>query len=98
MVFCFSLWRTGSLWWAIGFHTAWDWAQSFLYGVADSGIMVRQHLLATHPLGKPLLSGGATGPEGSIFILPIVLIIVLIIIVTVPQTANQNTPEYSAQL
>src|ERR1019366_3201038 len=30
MVFCFSLWRTGSLWWAIGFHTAWDWSQSFL--------------------------------------------------------------------
>ena len=26
MVFCLSLWRTGSLWWAIGFHTAWDWA------------------------------------------------------------------------
>jgi membrane protease YdiL (CAAX protease family) len=24
MVFCFSLWRTGSLWWAIGFHTSWD--------------------------------------------------------------------------
>jgi membrane protease YdiL (CAAX protease family) len=98
MVFCFSLWRTGSLWWAIGFHTAWDWAQSFLYGVADSGIMVRQHLLATHPLGRPLLSGGDTGPEGSIFILPIVLIIVLIIIMTVPHTANRDTPEYSAQV
>src|SRR5208282_5299386 len=30
MVFCLSLWRTGSLWWAIGFHAAWDWSQSFL--------------------------------------------------------------------
>ena len=27
MVFCLSLWRTGSLWWAIGFHAAWDWAK-----------------------------------------------------------------------
>lgn len=63
-VFCFSLWRTGSLWWAIGFHTSWDWAQSFLYGVADSGMMAKHHLLATHPVGKPILSGGATGPEG----------------------------------
>jgi uncharacterized protein len=26
LVFSFSLWRSGSLWWAIGFHTAWDWA------------------------------------------------------------------------
>jgi uncharacterized protein len=71
LVFCLSLWRTGSLWWAIGFHAAWDWAESFLYGVADSGITVRFHLFATHPTGSPLLSGGATGPEGSIFVIPV---------------------------
>jgi hypothetical protein len=40
-----------------------DWAQSFLYGVADSGTMVQHHLLATYPLGKPILSGGATAPK-----------------------------------
>jgi uncharacterized protein len=86
MVFCFSLWRTGSLWWAIGFHTAWDWAQSFLYGVADSGVMVKHHLLATHPVGKPILSGGTTGPEGSIFIVAIIGLISLIILFTLPRT------------
>ncbi len=86
MVFCLSLWRTGSLWWAIGFHTSWDWAQSFLYGVADSGTMVQHHLLATHPVGKPILSGGATGPEGSIFIIAIVAVISAIILITLPRT------------
>ncbi len=85
MVFCLSLWRTGSLWWAVGFHTAWDWAQSFLYGVADSGTMVKFHLLATHPVGKPILSGGSTGPEGSIFVLPILLLVSLVIIYTLPR-------------
>jgi membrane protease YdiL (CAAX protease family) len=85
MVFCFSLWRTGSLWWAIGFHTSWDWGQSFLYGVADSGTMVQHHLMATHPVGKPILSGGATGPEGSIFILAILALAALIILFTVPR-------------
>jgi membrane protease YdiL (CAAX protease family) len=85
LVFCFSLWRTGSLWWAIGFHAAWDWGQSFLYGVADSGTMVQHHLLATHPGGKPILSGGATGPEGSVFILPILALITLIIAFTLPR-------------
>jgi len=84
IVFCFSLWRTGSLWWAIGFHTSWDWGQSFLYGVADSGLMVQHHLLATHPVGKPILSGGATGPEGSIFILAILALASLIILFTLP--------------
>ena len=85
MVFCFSLWRTGSLWWAIGFHVSWDWAQSFLYGVADSGLMVQHRMLATHPVGKPIFSGGATGPEGSIFILPILALICLIIVLTLPR-------------
>jgi membrane protease YdiL (CAAX protease family) len=86
MMFCLVLWRTGSLWWAIGFHTTWDWGQSYLYGVADSGIMIQHHLLATHPVGKPLLSGGTTGPEGSALILPIIVLIVLVIIYTLPRT------------
>ena len=90
MIFCLSLWRTGSLWFAIGLHTSWDWGQSFLYGVADSGLMAEHHLLATHPVGKPILSGGATGPEGSIFILPVLGLIALIILFTLrraPATA-----------
>jgi membrane protease YdiL (CAAX protease family) len=86
LLFCFSLWRTGSLWWAIGFHTSWDWGQSFLYGVADSGMMAQHHLLATHPVGKPILSGGATGPEGSIFIVAVFALGALIIVFTLPRT------------
>lgn len=85
LVFCLSLWRTGSLWWALGFHAAWDWAQSFLYGVADSGAMIQQRLLETHPQGRVLLSGGATGPEGSVFILAIVALVALIILFTLPR-------------
>jgi membrane protease YdiL (CAAX protease family) len=84
VVFCLSLWRTGSLWWAIGFHAAWDWAQSFLYGVADSGMMVQGHLFATRPAGRVLLSGGLTGPEGSLFILPIVAATAAVIVLTLP--------------
>jgi len=90
LVFCLSLWRTGSLWWAIGFHASWDWAQSFLYGVADSGLMVEHHLLATHALGQPLMSGGTTGPEGSIFVLPLLAVISLIIMFTLPHTGYAN--------
>lgn len=30
LVFSLSLWRLGHLWWAIGFHTTWDWAESVL--------------------------------------------------------------------
>jgi uncharacterized protein len=90
LVFCLSLWRTGSLWWAIGFHASWDWAQSFLYGVADSGLVAQHRLVATHVFGKSLMSGGATGPEGSIFILPILALISFIIIFTLPRVNYQS--------
>lgn len=97
LVFCLSLWRTGSLWWAIGFHASWDWAQSFLYGVADSGTMVQFHLFATHPVGKPLLSGGATGPEGSLFILPIMALIACVIVFTFPRQESMPVSTYSTR-
>ncbi len=95
MVFCLSLWRTGSLWWAIGFHGAWDWSQSFLYGVADSGVTAQHRLLATHPVGNPILSGGATGPEGSIFVLAILALIFIIIMLTLRRNPVTPAPENS---
>lgn len=82
LVFCFSLWRTGSLWWAIGLHAAWDYGQSFLYGVGDSGMFVGHRLLQTHPTGSPILSGGTTGPEGSVFSLVVLLLIAVVIHLT----------------
>jgi uncharacterized protein len=78
MVTCVSLWYTGSLWWAVGFHAGWDWAQSYFYGTVDSGFAVQGHLLGAHPIGPRLLSGGATGPEGSILVLPLIAIFALL--------------------
>jgi membrane protease YdiL (CAAX protease family) len=77
LLFCMSLWYTGSLWWAIGFHAAWDWAQSFFYGTADSGLMMRGHLLAEHPMGNAFWSGGTTGPEGSPYVVLLLLLAAL---------------------
>jgi len=79
LVFSYVLWRTGSLWWAIGFHMAWDWAQSFLYGVPDSGNISVGRLFQTHPAGRPLLSGGVDGPEGSVLCIPVMLLVLAIV-------------------
>jgi len=83
--FVFSLWWTGSLWWAIGFHAAWDWAQSYLYGVADSGLVSEGHLLVTNPAGNALLSGGTTGPEGSVLVIPVLLASMVLVAKTMPR-------------
>ena len=79
VVFVIALWRTGSLWWAIGFHMAWDWAQSFLYGVPDSGGLVQGRLFATHASGNPLFSGGTVGPEGSVLLVPVLALVIVVL-------------------
>ncbi len=65
LMLCLSLWYTGSLWWAVGCHAGWDWAQTYFYGTSDSGMVAQGHLFSAHPIGSLLWSGGTTGPEGS---------------------------------
>jgi len=57
---------TGNLWLAVGAHAGWDWAQSFFYGVSDSGLVARGHLLNPTFHGPVWLTGGSVGPEGSV--------------------------------
>ena len=65
--FCLTLRRTGTLWWAVGFHMSWDWGETYLYSVPNSGTISPGHLLTSNFHGSPWLSGGSVGPEGSIF-------------------------------
>ena len=64
--FCLTLRRTGSLWFAVGFHAAWDWGETFFYSVPDSGTVFPGHLLKSSFHGPGWLSGGVVGPEGSV--------------------------------
>jgi hypothetical protein len=57
---------TGNLWLAVGAHAGWDWAQSFFYGVSDSGLVAHGHLLNPAFHGPVWLTGGTVGPEGSV--------------------------------
>jgi uncharacterized protein len=64
--FCLTLRRTGTLWFAVGFHAAWDWGETFFYSVPDSGMVAPGHLLSSSLRGSDWLSGGSVGPEGSV--------------------------------
>jgi membrane protease YdiL (CAAX protease family) len=77
LVFCFSIWYTRSLAWAIGAHASWDWGESFFYGTSDSGLVVHGHLMNEQAVGAKLLSGGPTGPEGSLYVFVVVLLLAL---------------------
>ena len=64
---CLTLRRTGNLWFAVGFHAAWDWGETFFYAVPDSGTVFPGHLLQSSLHGSKWLTGGSVGPEGSVF-------------------------------
>jgi hypothetical protein len=74
-VFCASVKVTGSAWWAIGCHAAWDWGETFFYGTADSGFTAQGHYMTSTPAGATLWSGGTDGPEGSVLVVPVVLLL-----------------------
>lgn len=75
---CLTLRRTGSLWFAIGLHAGWDFSESFLYSVPDSGGMVPGHLLNSSFHGPQWLTGGSVGPEGSALVFVIIFIMFII--------------------
>ncbi len=79
-VFCVSVRLTGTAWWAIGCHAGWDWAETFFYGTADSGLVPQGHFLTTSPAGNTLWSGGADGPEGSLLVLGVILLLLLLLL------------------
>ena len=80
-VFCVSVRVTGSAWWAIGCHFAWDWAETYFYGTADSGLPAQGHFLTTNPAGNALWSGGTDGPEGSLLVLAVILLLLVALLV-----------------
>ena len=80
LMFCLMLRASGSLWLGIGFHAAWDWAQSYLYGTSDSGLAMLGHLFTSHAAGNPVLSGGPAGPEGSLLALPVIAVTMPLVI------------------
>ena len=70
--------RTGDLWLAIGFHLAFDWGETFLYSVPDSGTLMPGHLLSSHFHGPPWLTGGSVGPEGSVLVFGVIALLFVV--------------------
>jgi uncharacterized protein len=67
LVFAFVLRRTGNLWLAVGWHASFDFGETFLYSVPNSGLVLEGHLSNASLHGAKWLTGGTVGPEGSVF-------------------------------
>ena len=67
LLWCFTVRRTGSLWFAVGMHAAFDFGETFLYSAPDSGMVLPGHLSDATLHGPVWLTGGSVGPEASLF-------------------------------
>jgi len=63
----FTLRRTGNLWFAVGMHAGFDFGETFVYSVPDSGMVGPGHLSNAVLHGPAWLTGGTPGPEASVF-------------------------------
>jgi len=80
LFFCFSLKRTGNLWFAVGLHASFDWGETYLYSVPNSGTVMTGHLSnAVLNAGPKWLTGGTVGPEGSVFCFLTILLQFLVV-------------------
>jgi uncharacterized protein len=90
LLFCLILRRTGDLWMPIGFHAAWDWGETYFYGVPDSGLVAQGHLLSPTFSGPAWLTGGSVGPEGSWLSLALLVILGIILALWLPEKKYPN--------
>lgn len=85
LVLAYSVWRSGSLWFAWGWHAAWDFTETFVFGAPDSGVPARDSLFVTDLHGPVWLSGGSAGPEGSWLVVLVLALVAVLVHLTLRQ-------------
>jgi len=68
---------TESLWFPIGIHAGWNFAESSIYGTTVSGLNVHDSLFSSKIAGPEILTGGSFGPEASIIAVAVCLVAAL---------------------
>ena len=73
LIICMSVRITGSLWWAVGWHAAFDFGQIFIIGTPNGGRVPQGRLFDVTLRGPTWITGGELGTEASFFMIPAVV-------------------------
>jgi membrane protease YdiL (CAAX protease family) len=92
LVFALTLRRTGNLWFAVGLHASFDFGETFLYSVPNSGIVFDGHLSNASLHGAKWLTGGTVGPEGSVFSFLTMAVLGLVVYWLYPPKSSNPAP------
>jgi uncharacterized protein len=80
LILCLSVRKTGSLWWAVGWHAGFDFGQLFLIGTRNGGQTPIDRLFTVTFPGPAWLNGSELGTEASIFMIPAAIATLLYVI------------------
>jgi membrane protease YdiL (CAAX protease family) len=92
LIFALALKRTGNLWLVVGWHAAFDFGETFLFSVPNSGAVFPGHLSNATLHGPTWLTGGTVGPEGSVFSFVTMAAAALFIHKTFPGRKSPSSP------
>jgi membrane protease YdiL (CAAX protease family) len=90
LFFCIVVRKTGDLLPAMGFHAAWDFGLTYVYGAPDSGLAEVGHLLNSRFSGPVWLTGGSAGPEASLLCLILIIALSAAMLIFFPQAKYQD--------
>jgi uncharacterized protein len=93
LFWCLTLRRTGNLWFAVGMHASFDFGETFLYSVPDSGMLFPGHLSNATLAGPVWLTGGSAGPEASVCDFTMLLIFFYVFHRLYPARARSSVPD-----
>jgi membrane protease YdiL (CAAX protease family) len=93
LFWCFTLRRTGSLWFAVGFHAASDYVDMVVFAEPNTGAgghAVPGHLLDVAFHGPAWLTGGPRGTEASLLVFPVLAVLFYVFNVLYPERAERT--------
>ena len=75
LLLSYTMLRTGTLWFAVGFHAAFDYMQLFVIGTPNGAEIPAGRLLDVQFNGPAWLTGGVLGTEASFLMFPVMTLV-----------------------
>jgi membrane protease YdiL (CAAX protease family) len=75
LLLCYTVLRTGTLWFAVGFHIAFDFMQFFVIGTPNGSQIPKGRMLDVTFDGPAWLTGGVLGTEASVLMYPAIALL-----------------------
>lgn len=98
MFICLSVRRTGSLWFGVGFHIAFDYMQLFVIGTRNGALTPVGALFVSQFPGPAWINGGVLGTEASLLLYPLMILMYIYLLWRYPRNQALTDPPEDIKL